>query len=629
MKNQRAVRFAALVSSATLVLAACSTASSTSGTTTSSSTTSSSSSSSSSSPAASSDNGGAPSSAPASSSGGSPAASSSGQSGTDPVFIRPKVDSSPAVAIAVEENVHDYNNNTSTANNFSNSQMTALVQPSAFINDNNMKLYLDGDVMQSVTVTSSSPQTIVWKVNPQAIWSDGQPVGCKDFYLAYLQAESKAQTKGAPAFDPATTSGFDQMDPPTCSADGKTITTKFTTPFADYRSLFSLMVPAHVIEADSGVADVTKLKATDTTGDVLKFAASYIKNFAGFNAKFDLSAGPYLLQSLTDDQVVMVRNPKWWGNPAGPQQLTLLTKADGQSQVQSLQNQEVQVIQPQPDAALAEQLKSMDNVTFNAYAGVTFEHLDFQMKKPLFQGATGLALRQAFFNCVDRTDIITKLIKGVNEKTVPLGSVTFLPNETPYKDAYSDYNTANVAKAKSIMEAAGWKLGADGVYALPNGTKAEFKLGHKVIDTREKVAQLINGYCAKAGIKVDDDQDANFNSKRLPAGDYDMALFAWVGTPFKSGIPPLYVTKGGANYQNYSNPAVDKLMNASNSELDPTKRADELNQANDLIAKDFVTLPTYQFSDMVAQSNAITPVLTYNGPSGGSLWNAYEWVFKQ
>jgi len=551
----------------------------------------------------------------------------------DSILIRPAVASSPGVSVAVEENVHDYNNNTSTSDNFANSQMTSLVQPSAYVNDNTMKLFLDGDVMSSVTVTSKSPQVIRWKVNPKAVWSDGIAVDCKDFYLAWLQAESKATIKAsdgssAPAFDPNSTSGFDQMDAPVCSDGGKTITTTFSTPYADWRGLFEFLVPAHVIETDSGVADITKLLPTDTTGAVAKFAASYLKNFAGFNAKFDLSAGPFLLKSLTDEQVVLVRNPKWWGNPAGPTALTLLTKSNGQSQVQSLQNEEVQVIQPQPDSGLATQLKGLPNVTFNAYAGVTFEHIDFNMKRPIFQGAAGKALRQAFFYCVNRTDIIKKLVLGVNDKTVPLGSLVYLPTESNYQDTYSAYNTAQVAKAMAVMEAAGWKKGADGVYAR-NGQKAEFKFGHKVVDTREKVAQLINGSCAPAGIKVNDDQDATFNDKRVPAHDFDAALFAWVGTPFKSGIPPLYTTTGGSNYFSYSNLAVDKLLNATNSELDAARRTTEFHQADKLMADDFASLPLYQFSDMVAQTNSITPTLTYNGPAGGAFWNAYAWVYQR
>ena len=47
------------------------------------------------------------------------------------------------------------------------------------------------------------------------------------------------------------------------------------------------------------------------------------------------------------------------------------------------------------------------------------------------------------------------------------------------------------------------------------------------------------------------------------------------------------------------------------------------------MAEDFASMPLYQFSDMVAQSTAITPTLTYLGQAGGAFWNANEWVYQQ
>jgi len=40
--------------------------------------------------------------------------------------------------------------------------------------------------MESVTVKSTAPQVIEFKWRPDAVWSDGAPVGCKDMWLAYL-----------------------------------------------------------------------------------------------------------------------------------------------------------------------------------------------------------------------------------------------------------------------------------------------------------------------------------------------------------------------------------------------------------------------------------------------------------
>lgn len=603
MRRTRAVPVAALAA-VTLVLAACSTAeTSSSGSTTSAAT----------------------------------AESSGAAASEDGTFTRPAVASSGNVTVSVEEPPHDYNNNTGAANNLSNALVTNLTMPGPIYTTSDLELLVDADLMTSVEQTSTDPQTVVYKINPKAVWSDGTPVSCKDFYLQWLQANSKATSTGtdgqpAASFDPAGTTGYNQMQPPVCSDDGATVTTVYNTPYADWKSMFSgnsPMYPAHVIEAISGVPDVTKLTAEDTTGDAAKFADAYVKTWTGFDKANNPSAGPYIVDSWSDEQTVLVRNPKWWGNPGGPESITLVTNSNGQAQVQALQNQEVQVIQPQPDSALAQQLRSTPNVEFNAYAGQTYEHIDFNMGLPLFQGDDGKALREAVFYCIDRTDIIDKLVKEVNPDTVPLGNFQYLPSEKDYVDHYSEYNTANVDKAKQVMEAAGWTLGADGVYTTAAGKVAAFRLGHKVIDNRQKIAQLAGSSCGKAGIKITDDQDAEFNATRLPASDFDAALFAWVGTPFKSSATGNYSTGGGSNYNKYSNPEVDKLFQQANVELDPAKRVELLNQMDELMAKDFASLPLYQFSDMVAQSTAITPTLTYLGTGGGAVWNANEWVYQQ
>lgn len=541
------------------------------------------------------------------------------------MFRRPAVGPSGNVTAAVEGGIVDYNNNTAQANNFVNSVLS-LVQPSAFFVDNELGVCVDGDVMSSVEITSEDPLTIRYTIRPEAVWSDGTAVSCKDFYLAWLAATSSAKNAaGAAAFDPASSTGYDQMQPPECSAEGKKVTTTYTTPFADWRSLFSTMVPAHVIEKSSGVADVTALQADDTSATVQRFAKAYIDTFTGYQPEAALSAGPYAIQSIGDEQSVLVRNPAWWGEAAGPESLTLVTNADGQSQVQALQNQEVAVIAPQPDAALAQQLRGSEGIVFNAYAGLTYEHIDFQMKLPLFQGPTGAALREAVFWCVDRVDLIDKLVREVNPDTVPLGSFTFMPAEPDYVDHYSQYRAADIAKAKQVLEAAGWRLGSDGVYAV-DGKRAEFRLGHRVIDNRQRISQLVNGSCGKAGIKVTDDQHAVFNDERLPAGDFDTALFAWVGTAFKSGSTGNYSTGGGANYNSYTNPQVDRLLASANTETDVAARAKLLNEADAVMAADRHSLPLYQFADMVAHRDTITPALTYNGAFGGVFWNAFEWV---
>ena len=77
------------------------------------------------------------------------------------------------------------------------------------------------------------------------------------------------------------------------SNKGKTVTVVFSTPYADWQSLFNDLVPAHVMEK------VGWSPACHTLDPAV-----------------DLSGGPYVLRSVSAKTIVLVRNPRWWGQPA-------------------------------------------------------------------------------------------------------------------------------------------------------------------------------------------------------------------------------------------------------------------------------------------------------------------------
>ena len=554
---------------------------------------------------------------------------------TDDPFNRPKVADIGPVTVTVDEGFQDYNNNTGAANSQANTYVVPLLQPSPYYVGQNLALMVDKDYMESITVKSTSPQVVEWKWRPEAVWSDGAPVGCKDMYLLWLAANTKVQDAGAQIFD-STPTGYDQISKLDCSPDGKTVTTTFGTPYADYRGLFSVagqagsqLVPAHVLEQKTGIADITKIDPKVDSPQLRAAGKFFTTDFSGFNAAYDLSAGPYLIQSSTrNDTTVLVRNPKWWGNPGGPSQITITAVADSQANVQKLLNKEAQVIAPQADSAVSEQIRAQGGA-FTAFArgGQTYEHIDFQMTKPLFKDNP--ELRNAVAACVNRQDLVDKLVKSVDPASIPLGNFMFMPNETGYEDHYGGIGKGDAAAAKKLMEAGGWTLGADGIY-VKNGVRASFKIGHKVVDRRSQTVQLVAASCKPAGIEVVDAPAADFNDKALPAGDFDAALFAWVGSPIKSSNVPNYLTKekgGNANYNNYSNPQVDDLLLKSNTQLDYPARQAALNQVDKLMAGDMASVPLFQLPDFAASDSAISPV-SYLGFAGGALWNAYAWTKK-
>ncbi|MGH3994305.1 MAG: ABC transporter substrate-binding protein, partial [Pseudonocardiaceae bacterium] len=361
-----------------------------------------------------------------------------------------------------ESGFTDYNNGTGAANAFQNTVVLSNVQPSPYYFDQvngQIVIKVDGDMMESVEVKSDDPMQVVWKIRKEAVWSDGAPVSCKDFHLQWLAATSKLKKTGedgkeAPIWDTSPT-GYDQINKHTCADDNKTVITDFVKPYADYRSLYNFMVPAHILEREAGIADITKLTDSDAA-NMNKAAEFFNKGWIGFDPDTGPSAGPYKIQSANQEEAVLVRNDKWWGNPGGPSKVTLRVNTDSQSAAQQLKNKEVDIIAVQADGAVAQQLREDTAIKTYAASGQTYEHIDFRMDLPVFQDK---AVREAVAACVDRQDLVDKLVKDVDPNAKPLGSVMFMPNEAGYEDHYTDTGNGDVTAAEKILTDAGYARG--------------------------------------------------------------------------------------------------------------------------------------------------------------------------
>jgi glutathione transport system substrate-binding protein len=550
-----------------------------------------------------------------------------GEAGQNEVYVRPKVADSGEFTMVREEASTAYNNLLGANNNFNNTVVLSNVQPEAYFTDlvdGKLVIKVDGDLLESVDV-AQNPMAVTYKIKKEAVWSDGEAVSCKDFYLEWFASVSKA-TKEAEGekvsvWDRSPV-GYDKISKIECSDSNKTVKASFSEPFADYRTLFQYFMPAHILEQKTGIADVTKL-TDDNTADVQKAAEFYTTGWNGFKPDVSLSAGPYMIQSASEVEVVLVRNPKWWGNPGGPSKVTIRVNHEAQSAAQQLQNKEVDIIAVQADGAVATQLRNDSSVKVYAMPGQTYEHIDFRMDLPLFQDK---AVRQAVAACTPRQELVDKLIKDVDPNAKPLGSLSFMPLESGYEDHWADTANGDVDAAKKILTDAGYTQGADGVFAK-GGQRVSFKLGHKIVPRRSDTVRIVAAKCRNAGIEVLDDQSENFNSKRLTASDFDAALFAWVGTPFKSSAYPNYACKpdGTANYNKYCDKNMDAKYQEANKELDYDKRTKLMNEADKLMRDDLHSIPLFVLTDFAA-SKANVENVSYVGVAGGATWNMFAWT---
>ncbi len=149
----------------------------------------------------------------------------------------------------------------------------------------------------SAEPVSLKPLTIVYTLNPKAVWSDGVPITAADFKYAWDEQRGDPVTSSP---DVASIAGYRDIASVTGSNGGHTVTVKFKTPFADWQKLFANLVPAHVME---------KVGWSPACSTV--------------NPAIDLSGGPFKLGTVTPQAITLVQNPKWWGTPANSKSITI------------------------------------------------------------------------------------------------------------------------------------------------------------------------------------------------------------------------------------------------------------------------------------------------------------------
>ncbi len=166
-------------------------------------------------------------------------------------------------------------------------RIAGAVLPSLYTLDARGRPQRNGDYLTSADVTSTDPkQVVVFKVNPKAVWSDGRPIGAEDF-----QAQWKALRGTDEKYGTARNAGYDRIAKVEPGDKEHEVKVTFAKPYTDWRSLFTPLYPKSVM------------------GNPAVFTAAANKGLA-------VGAGPFTVHQVTDSEVTLVRNPRWWGDRA-------------------------------------------------------------------------------------------------------------------------------------------------------------------------------------------------------------------------------------------------------------------------------------------------------------------------
>ncbi|WP_282694145.1 ABC transporter family substrate-binding protein [Streptomyces sp. CC208A] len=384
------------------------------------------------------------------------------------------------------------------------SRVAGAVLPALHTLDERGRPRLNPDYLESAEVVETEPrQVVLYKLHQQAVWSDGREIAAADF-VAQWRALSGRDT----AYWTARNAGYERIEKIEKGKNDLEVRVTFAKPYADWRSLFTPLYPKEVMGSPNSFNDGarTTLKST---------------------------AGPFLLSKVDrkSGDLTLVRNPRWWGQPAKLDSLVLraVPRADREAalaagrldlaeidrstaerialalkdagagrsgaQAAALHGPGASITPGKAlkswalahgeDEELAEEVRAAraeNKAAVARYAAAQDTLARYVVRKSLEPAYTQLSLngesgpladervRRAVARAIDRKELAESVLKPLGLPAEPPGSHLALAGQAVYADSSDALGGQDTQEARALLADAGWVPG--GAQKKPAGTEA-------------------------------------------------------------------------------------------------------------------------------------------------------------
>lgn len=572
------------------------------------------------------------------------------------------------MTVGIDEAPTGCNPDTAAGDTWADRLLLEPVLPSAFLVGTDGQPGYDSAVISQAELQSTNPETVVYTINPKAVWSDGRPITATDFTYTWKEERgisgpvgavtggiATTVTPGGPAATTATSVpgatattgpaiGYRQIKSVKASNQGRTVTVVFKTPYADWQSLFDDLLPAHVM---------------DKTGwDV---------SCSDLDPSIDLSGGPFQIAKVSRSEILLDRNPRWWQQV--PNLARIVVKiASGPSQLARwVAKGAVDVALPSGyDEQYLESVTSDPSVGTQSQLSTTFLELQFSTTSP---ATKAVDVREAVAHAVDRQSLVNQVVGWSDSSIVPAASFLYAQTQSGYPGpkppplqvegqpgyattttttsktskttktavATAFPSTADLGATTRLLTNLGYTRAVDGAWEDPTGKPFALKLAVDDGDSWAVAsAALIVKQLANAGIAVTEvhTPSAEAAGQALSVGSVDMALLPMYASPYPSQAlawyTPLLGTPGTAGSQDWSNlddPTVNTQLVKAAQELNPVDAAPIYTDVDTLLWQDMVGLPLFSEPSLLATSGRTYGISANpNGPS--LLWSPENWSMR-
>ncbi|MGW7464150.1 ABC transporter family substrate-binding protein [Streptomyces xantholiticus] len=374
-------------------------------------------------------------------------------------------------------------------------RIAGAVLPALFVLDESGRPQRNPDYLESAEVVEREPkQVVLYKLNQQAVWSDGREIGAPDFLTQWRALSGKDSS-----YWTARNAGYDRIQKIERGESDLEVKVTFTKPYADWQSLFTPLYPKNVTGTPAAFND-------------------------GARTKLEVTAGPFRISGIDRqaNTATLVRNPRWWGERPKLDEL-VLTAVPRDGRVAALAAGTLDLADIDPSAAerisyavkdagrggrplaygpvaatapstalkswalahgsdeelaeVAQEARKRAAEAEKKYAQEQSALSRYEVRKSLEPAHTQLALngesgpladdrvRRAIARAVNRKELAETVLTPLGLPAEPPGSHVALAGQAAYADSSAALGKQDTQEAQALLADAGWT--PDGLFEEP------------------------------------------------------------------------------------------------------------------------------------------------------------------
>lgn len=535
------------------------------------------------------------------------------------------------VTVAVSSLPTNFNPLAPPGGNRITNEVMAAVLPHAFVRDRHFQQVADPGFVLSAEVYGLSPFTVVYKLNPKAVWSDGTPISVADFIYDWHEELHWAPLLAGGGI----VAGYRDISSITGASGGSTVRVVFRRPFAEWESLFSYLIPAHIAERYGWVAA-----------------------FQGFDPAKVISGGPFEIASFEPGKrLVLVRNPRYWSTPAHLDRI-VLEKMSSSAALAGLEAGTVTLAETSPGAdvtnVIARAAQHGRGLLSSVQVLPTLWQLCINSADPVLAPTK---LRRALEHSINRGEVTTNSAGLVDWTETPDNSRLTMAGEPGSGGNFQIYNEPLAMK---LYGQAAFARGTDGEIRF-GGNGPVLTLSLDVPKGNQLLALAAASVAAQLqaiGVRVVVSfvPLGQLLGRILPQGAYQLAIAPFLVTPNAAGMAAVYTpaateaslpwsmsspvwsapgTEPGAveggvvtrDVFGLSDPAVARRFEEAMTNLNLDLSQLLLGKADTQLWQDAPTVPLFQQPvDLVAASSLVG--VSESPTWAGLFWDAADWAIR-